>query len=469
MYLYERLIQIQREKLTSFHVPGHKNGKLLGPYFKGHNLLALDITEIPGADNLHSPMDVIKNSQTRVAKLYNTKKSYFLVNGTTCGIISMVMGTTKPGDKVIVVRDCHKSVHSGLVLGQLEPVFIMPKIDVETGLSLGLSLDSLGDVLKNNMDAKAVILTYPTYHGICSDIEGISKLVKASGMLLLVDEAHGAHFNFSSKLPMSAIEAGADIVVHSFHKSLPSLTQSSVLHINSDEVNVMKIEEMLKMHQSSSPSYLLLMSLDLAAKIMEEDGKNLIGALIKNTNEFYEAFENSKIKFIDKSYIKRQGCHDFDSTKITLLGKVSGLNPIALEETLRVDKGIQCEYANHDVCLCIATVSDDKKSLMALQKGIETCKKSEYLAVRSLIFEALPELKIKPNEALYRERESVLIQDAVGQVSGDYIIPYPPGIPLIVPGEIINERLIQILVSEKKLGLNILGLNEEGYINIIVD
>lgn len=468
-YLYERLIQIRDEKLTSFHVPGHKNGKLLSKYLDIEDLLSLDITEIPGADNLHNPESIIKNSQLRIANLYKTKKSYMLVNGTTCGIISMIMGTTKPGDKVIVVRDCHKSVHSGLALGQLEPVYIMPEIDIGTGLSLGITLESLREVIKDNADAKAVILTYPTYHGICSDIESIAKLVKYFGMFLLVDEAHGAHLKFSNRLPMSAIEAGADMVVHSFHKSLPALTQSSVLHINSDHVNVVKVEEMLKMHQSSSPSYLLMASLDIAAKIMVDEGAYLLEELIKNTDDFYESFNEASIKFIDKAYIRAGKGYDFDQTKITLLGKDSDLDPMALEETLRRDKGIQCEYSNKAICLCIATVCDDKDSLLTLKQGIETCEKSAYLPTRSLVFETLPEIKLKPNEVLYRERRRVRLEDALGQVSGDYIIPYPPGIPLVVPGEIIHEKLIQLLIREKELGLNILGLNDDGYINVIVD
>jgi len=465
MFLFEKLMEIKEENLTSFHVPGHKNGRLLDSYMENlkGTLSQIDITEIPGADDLHSAEDAILESQKRAAKLYGTKASFFLVNGTTCGIYAMIMGTTEPGDKVIVSRDCHKSVINGLFLGGLNPVYIMPEVDRGNNLILGVDPKKLEQVILENLDAKAVVLTYPTYHGICGDIDGIAEVVNKNGMLLLVDEAHGAHFKMSDLFPKSAIDAGADVVVHSVHKSLPSFTQSSMLHINSEAVDGDKIKKMLSIHQSSSPSYLLMASLDIAMDIFERRGTELVEGLMKALEVFYAQAElEENICLLTEHYLEKFGMYRLDPSKITLLGKPSNVDPNFMELLLRERFGVQAEYSNHDNILFISTIcslqEDYDKLLGALRCDEFKPYNHEY---GEFELYNLPEVLMNPKEAFYGERISVKLKDACGEISGEYVIPYPPGIPLLAPGERITEEVVALIRNEKSLGLNITGMKNK--------
>jgi len=465
-FLYDKLLDIKEEKLTSFFVPGHKNGNLLKTYFPG-NIGAYDVTEIPGTDNLHEPESAIRHSQERAANLYGCKKSYFLVGGTTCGILSMIMGTTKPGDKVIVVRDCHKSVLNAIKIGHLEPVYIMPHIDRETGLSFGVTEENLKQVLEQNQDAKAVILTYPTYHGVCTDIRAITAMVHDYNMLMLVDEAHGAHLFLSDQLPPSSLTSGADIVVHSTHKSMPSFTQSSILHVNSDRINISRVEEMLQIHQTTSPSYLLMASLDLAMEIASKDGRALMTQLLSQLSTFEKRIEAEGIKILTDHYVKSKGDFSLDPTKVTVLSRQSNIDTNYIEDHLRRGYGIQCEYSNHRICLFVSSIANEADDFLMLCKALMDCRNKRSQASNYLLADFVPELVLKPSEAMYRESKVVDLIDSEGMISGDNIVPYPPGIPIIIPGERITRDIISFVEMSLANGIRITGLDDLSRIRVI--
>ena len=289
--------EIINNNLVSFHVPGHKLGKIydrLGYSNILESLYKMDTTEILGTDNLHSPEGIIKESQERAARVFNSKNTYYLVNGSTCGIQAAMMSVCNPKDKIIVNRDCHQSVINTLILGDIEPAYIYPQIDNKTNILMGIKIEDAIDTIDKNLDAKAILLTYPTYYGKVYDLKTICNYAHSKGMMVIVDEAHGAHLGLSDKLPMTALEQGVDIVVQSTHKTLPSFAQSSMIHIQGERVNQERLTSILRMIESSSPSYMLMSSLELAVDIYETKGKDLMDELLDNIYIFKKNMEEYK-------------------------------------------------------------------------------------------------------------------------------------------------------------------------------
>ena len=295
--ILNQLGEIINNNLVSFHVPGHKLGKIydrLGYSNILESLYKMDTTEILGTDNLHSPEGIIKESQERAARVFNSKNTYYLVNGSTCGIQAAMMSVCNPKDKIIVNRDCHQSVINTLILGDIEPAYIYPQIDNKTNILMGIKIEDAIDTIDKNLDAKAILLTYPTYYGKVYDLKTICNYAHSKGMMVIVDEAHGAHLGLSDKLPMTALEQGVDIVVQSTHKTLPSFTQSSMIHIQGERVNQERLTSILRMIESSSPSYMLMSSLELAVDIYETKGKDLMDELLDNIDIFKKNMEKYK-------------------------------------------------------------------------------------------------------------------------------------------------------------------------------
>ncbi|KUK07839.1 MAG: Arginine/lysine/ornithine decarboxylase, partial [Caldanaerobacter subterraneus] len=267
--LYDALMEYVKKETVPFHMPGHKQGRVL-PKEYIENLAKIDLTEVPGLDNLHNPDGPILEAEKLAAKAFGSKQAFFLVNGSTAGIYAAMYAVLNPTDKVLVMRNSHKSVYNGVVLTQSIPVYLLPEIDYENGIAMGIDVEKLEEVLQKERDVKAVVVTHPNYYGFCSDIEKIVDIVHKYGKILIVDEAHGAHFPFSNNLPKSSIKAGADIVVQSLHKTLTSFTQTSILHLNSDRVDVDRLKYSLSLFQSTSPSYILMSSIDMAREYMEK-------------------------------------------------------------------------------------------------------------------------------------------------------------------------------------------------------
>jgi arginine/lysine/ornithine decarboxylase len=461
--LFKGLCDIKKEDNISFHVPGHKFGRLIKPYLEREKILIedIDFTEIDGTDNLHDADGIIKNSQDMASSLYGSRKSFFLVNGTTCGIMAMILATLNKNDKLVLPRNCHKSVYSAIQLGEINPYFIYPKVDSDSGMTIGVGSDDVIKAINECPDAKAILITYPNYSGVACDIKKIAQIAKENKMLLLVDEAHGAHLPFSSGLPISALEAGADIVVQSTHKTLPSFTQSSILHIGSELIDERRISYYLGMFQSSSPSYILMSSIDIAMDIMRNDGEKLIKNLLSEILSLKCEISVLGYNIYDETL--NEDIFDFDNTKICLSGKSLGLTGHELENILK-DKKIICEYSTQTYCLLVASVANTKEDFNILKEALIDIKENHSKDKGLENVENFDIIKVEKcdNTKFSRnmKKKSIDYKNAKGLVSGDFIVPYPPGVPIICPGEIINEEVLKRLEYFCKTDYKVIGLCE---------
>lgn len=471
MPVLEGLIKYAGEGNIPFHMPGHKsnirNFQELDEIKK--NLYGIDLTEVPGTDNLHLPEDIILQGEKLAARAFGAYKSYFLVNGSTCGIYSMIMGNTRPGDKIIVQRNCHRSVYMACLMGGLETVYITPEVIPEFGIPGGLSLMQVKKTIEENRDAKAVVVTYPSYYGICSDLKAIADLAHKSNMLLLVDEAHGAHLGFSDGVPKSALSLGADASVISLHKSTPAMTQCSLLN-TSKGVDDEGISFMLRVFQSTSPSYVLMASIDAARHIMESRGSELLGELLENISIFRDKAENLKgFRLLDKSLTGKHGVHDVDLTKLVIFSYMGGRE---LEKVLRRDYRIQVEMSDLNNAVLIGSVGDNKECYNALYNALKDLDKAEgqegsYGVPGNAQTEYIQAISMR--EAYYSSKERIRLEDAAGRISCELAAPYPPGIPVLLPGEIITREIIEFICCQIENGIPINGLQDSTgeYIGVI--
>ena len=460
---YKELLEIARKDKYRYHMPGHKGKKEIFGDF-GENLLSIDFTEVEGTDNLHNPKTIIKSLQKRLSNIYHTKKSYILINGSTVGLQSAILSQSMPKDKVIIQRDCHKAVYNSLVLGDLNPEYIWTDYNKELHIKEPIDVEKFRNIIKKYR-AKLVVVTYPTYYGICSDIEKIAEISHENNALLIVDEAHGAHLKFSKKLPKGAEDLGADIVVQSLHKTLPAFTQTSALHVCSDRVDVGSLESFLKMLQSSSPSYILMSSVDIALDYMMKKG-------IKNLDNILE-----EIRFLKKDkediFISKEKIEDafkcrYDESKLLINLYKKGFTGSETEKILRDHYGIYTEL--WDIVYDLAYVSpcdtlDDIRHIFDSVSEI-TCneKTKEYQSLEFQVYK--PKKEVSLREAFYSEKIKIDIEDCENRISGDFIIPYPPGIPIICPGEIIIEKHVKYLKKLIRENIEILGI-EENCISIL--
>lgn len=468
--ILNNLIKISKRDMVSFHTPGHKNGKIFEKYHSNfiniNNMGKLDLTELPDTDNLHGPEGMIKEAQERAAKFFGAKDTFFLVNGTTCGIYSMIMAVTNPGDKIIVPRDCHRSVINGIILAGLTPIYIKPEIFSEGLLRMAIKPETVERALIENPDAKAVIITYPNYHGICSDIEKISQIVHKYNKVFLVDEAHGSHLRLSDKLPVTALDAGADIVVQSTHKTLPAYTQSSMLHVKSQAIDLDKLKFMISLNQSTSPSYILMASLDMAVTIALEEGQHLMEKVIDSINLMKKELSDiTGFNILGKDIIGEYGVKDIDITKIAINFKEFGIDGVTVADILRNKYNIQIEMCDIYNILAIASIGNEANDFHRLTKALKNIHSDKKIPHKKFQLPEysfmIPEMKILPREAIYRKSKYVPFTESRGNISGEYIIPYPPGIPLICPGEVITNELIEYVEILKENGLNIIGTSDK--------
>ena len=465
-YILNQLGEIVNNNIVSFHVPGHKLGKIydrLGYSNILENIYKMDTTEILGTDNLHSPDGIIKKSQERAARVFKSKNTYYLINGSTCGIQGAIMSVCNPKDKIIVNRDCHQSVINTFILGDIEPVYIYPQIDTKTNILMGIKIEDAINTINDNLDAKAILLTYPTYYGKVYDLKTICDYAHSKGMIVIVDEAHGAHLGLSNRLPMTALEQGADIVIQSTHKTLPSFTQPSMLHIQGERINQDRLTSILRMIESSSPSYMLMSSLELAVDIYEKKGEFLMEELLHNIDIFKNNInKNEHIKIYN----------DDDITKIFISSKELGITGYELDEMLRINYNIQVELSNYYGVLLICTIGNDRADFEALEYALEdiSLNYKNDKSIDNIEYPMnIPVKELSPREAFYNEKKSVKIYDSIDKICGEYIIPYPPGICLVSPGEIITKEVIDYILVCNKKGMNISGIKDSKleYIQII--
>lgn len=464
--IINELSEIVDKDLISFHVPGHKLGKIydrLGYTSIIEKMYKMDTTEIIGTDNLHLPEGIIRKSQQRASEAFKSDYTYYLINGTTCGIQASIMAICYPKDKLIVNRDCHQSVINGCILGDIKPVYINSNINKENNIINGVGVNEVINVINSNLDAKAILLTYPTYYGCTYDLKTICDYAHNKNMIVIIDEAHGAHLGLSDELPQTALEQGADIVIQSTHKTLPSFTQSSMIHTKGNRVDNNRLEVNLRMIQSSSPSYTLMASLELAVDIYINSGKELMSELLFNIYKF---------KYNIKNKIPMNIYNDYDKTKIFIESKKLGLTGYKLEEVLRYKYNIQVELSNYYGILLICSIGNISKDFDILEKALIDIynKCNDEIYIEEIIYPRdIPIQALTPREAFYKPKKSVKIYESVGKISGEYIIPYPPGISLLSPGEIISKDIIDYILHCSKKGMSVNGIKDSSleFIQII--
>lgn len=463
---------------VGFHTPGHKQGKGMdAEFFDLVTPLGLktEVSLMEELDDLHEPAMCIKEAQDLAAELYNADSSYFVINGTTGAIHAMIMAAVNPGDKIIIPRNAHRSVIGGVILNGAEPIFVLPEVDIELGIAMAVSPEQIEQAIKEHPDAKAVLVVYPTYYGVASDIEKIASIVHKNKMLLLVDEAHGPHLKFSNYLPIQAIDAGADIVAQSTHKILGAMTQCSMLHARHHRIDVQKLKTMISLVQSTSPNYLLLASLDVARRQMAVEGK----ALLKRAVDLSIWLRN-EINKIEGLYcfgeekLGAQGAYALDITKLTVTVKGLYMTGAEAEKILRCKYKIQVELSDLYNILFILSYADGQREaetlLMALRKLAEEVKQNStpINALACVIYPYKILTKQSPRQALFAVKREMQFHESAGCICGEMITFYPPGIPLICPGEVITQELIDYCKMMQQSGLKVVGPNDASLTTIQV-
>ena len=485
--LYNKIKCYTDTEVIPMHMPGHKRNKKL-PKFLPYNV---DITEIDGFDNLHDMQGILKEASENASEVFRVKKSYFLINGSSGGILSAIYSQTAFNDNVIIARNCHKAVYNALELSKLNATYITPKFDSELNINGEIDSNELNNLLNKNKGVKCVVITSPTYEGIVSDIKAVAKVCHSHNALLIVDEAHGAHLGFSNKFPKSARSMGADIVINSLHKTLPALTQCAILHICSNRVNIVKLEKALAMFETSSPSYILMSSIDYCINLLREKSNKLFDYYSKNLDMVYSELKNLKhLKLL--KFTGNASAYDFDKGKLIISAKNTEISGKTLAQILREKHKIEVEMASINYIIAMTSICDSKlnfkrfiKAIKAIDENIENkaekqltngtlkqkiiqsnlnntnaqninkqrISKKQNINISGELFASaqnLPIYKCKDTQG-----KLFNIKDCVGKTALEFIWLYPPGIPMLVSGEVITKEFIERLQQLDRLGLEI--------------
>lgn len=450
-----------RKNSLRFHMPGHKGRRIpdTGAKILQKNLYRWDVTEIPGLDNLHAPRGAIKRSQRLLARLYGADRSFFLVNGSTSGVIAMITAAVKPGQKLIVSRATHKSLLWGLIISGALPVYVMPELNKELGVYTQVTPNRVEERINSHSDAGAVLLTNPTYQGFCPDLREISDLAKKKGLSVLVDEAHGPHLGFSPALPSSAGELGADAWVQSPHKILTSLTQTAWLHMKGSKLKADELAEAVSLVTSTSPSYILMASMELARLVMEKKGKELVENCLETAS--YARYRiNLKTPFscVGKEMRQRNGIYDIDLSRLMVNVSQAGYSGFEVETILRQNFNIYAEYADFCNVYFLVGFAHTKKHMNKLVRALAAFKPKKRSFAFPLLPEELPAKHLKPRDAFLAEGEYLPINEARGRILKRALVPYPPGIALAMPGELLESCHIKWAASFIKAGGELQGL-----------
>lgn len=471
--LVEGVLKYIKENNLRFSMPGHKGGKGFKTTDMGrdmyNNFIDADITEVEGVDNLHNPNGIIKESQKYLADFYGSKKSYFLINGSTSGNLVMVFSSFNEGDKVIVERNCHKSIFNAIILRKLKPIYIKNKIHYKYNAPLSIDEEYFFNILNENKDAKGIILTYPNYYGICPDLKFIIDESKKRNMRVLIDSAHGAHFGLCKELPESAVKLGADMVVMSSHKTLPSLTQTAYLHVCGN-VDIDKVNFYLGMFLSTSPSYILMCSMDYARFYLEEQGEKDYIKLIDICKRYRIKINNIKgFNIIGKEDLEDSSL-DIDVTKY-IINLERGYSASKLLDYLRKNH-IQSEMNDSQNVVLIFSPFNNEEEFKKLYEALKKCPldnlKNEYYDILNY---DIPESKLIPHEVINKNTKYISLEDSQGKVCSKAIVPYPPGIPLVTLGEVISKDIIKATQYYLQNGTDVMGVNkmDKNYMVQVVD
>ena len=471
-YLYEKLEAYGKSDYYGFHMPGHKRNS---DVTQANLPYGIDITEIEGFDNLHHAEEIIREAEVRAASMYHAEETHYLINGSTAGILSAVMGCTKKGGKILMARNCHKSVYHAVFLNELRPVYIYPEFDETMELNMAVSPEKIERLLEEHKEVQAVVLTSPTYDGVLSDIERISEIVHQKKIPLIVDEAHGAHFGFHPYFPENANTKGADVVIHSLHKTLPALTQTALIHLNGTRIDRRKIRNYLHIFQTSSPSYVLMASMDECLRTGAEQGDVLFETYVKN-------LESKRVELKKLKHIRLMETEEFDRSKLVLSVKDTILkkeNRVftgkMLYERLLLEYHLQMEMAAGSYVIAMTSIGDTKEGMDRLLSALfeideELEKNSEeekryYLPRQEQVLTSFEVEGMRRMENV----KSLSWKESAGFISMEYAYLYPPGIPLIVPGERITKETAAMLVDYQNKGFSVEGISVENYIEVLIN
>jgi arginine decarboxylase len=458
--LFDAVRKYVDEKVVQFHVPGHKQGRGLEEFrdYVGERVLQMDANGMEDLDSANNPTGVIFEAEKLMAQAFGAQNAFFLVNGTTAGVQAMIMSVCEPGDKILIPRNAHKSTIGGIILSGALPVYIQPEIDEKLGIALGITVESLKKAIKEHPHAKAVFIVNPTYYGAASDLKSIVRIAHRHEMAVLVDEAHGAHMRFHDDFPLTAMEVGADMSAASIHKTAGSLTQSSVLLLRSNMISPDRVKQVLNLTQTTSSSYILMSSLDVARKQLATRGIDMLEETLELVRWAREELNKvDGIYAFGKELIGVPGCFDFDETKLGVNVRGLGYTGFQVESKLRKEYNVQVEMSDLYNILAIVSIGDRKQDLDALIQALkDIASKTEVLEIKTAtLIPHSPKMIVTPRDAFYSPKKVVRLEDSEGEISGEMVMAYPPGIPVICMGERINREIIDYInvLKEQKCQL----------------
>ena len=462
--IYDALKRFDKMRVVPFDVPGHKRGKGNPELVKllGEDCVKLDVNSMEPLDNLCHPISVIKEAEELTAEAFGAAHAFLMVGGTTSAVQGMILSSVKQGEKIIMPRNMHRSVMGALVLSGAVPVYINPDCDERLGIPLGMRMRDVEQAVLDNPDAKAILVNNPTYYGICSNLKEIVRLAHAHGMRCLVDEAHGTHFYFGKTLPVSAMEAGADMAAVSMHKSGGSLTQSSLL-LTGPRISPGYVRQIINLTQTTSGSYLLLSSLDISRRNLALRGEETFEKVIKMAE-----YARQEINEIGGYYafshelINQDSVYDFDMAKLSVNTLQMGLAGIEVYDLLRDEYDIQVEFGDLGNILAYLSVGDRPRDIECLVGALAEIKRRFGKAETGLMKQSYikPQVCCSPQKAFYAEKESLPLEQASGRVCSEFLMCYPPGIPILAPGERITDEILEYIVYAKEKGCSMTGTED---------
>ncbi len=471
--LVEKVIEYIGQNRLPFHMPGHMRGGVipepLAEWF-GEGLYKFDLTEVQGLDYLHTSSGVIGEAQKYAADAFGVRETKFLINGTTVGVQAMMLSSVWNEEKIILQRNSHRCTVGGLILGGLEPAYVMPDYNSDIGEYTSITPTTLSNAMKRHPSAKAVLMTTPNYFGLASDIQTLASMATIKGLRVLVDEAHGAHFMFHPEMPMSACQCDVDCVTQSAHKTLPTMTQSSLLHVVTARAATDRLKMILVLLQSSSPSYVFMSSLDAARRYMAIHGQERLTQILEMADWLRD--EINKIPGLrcpGSEVVGRQGVVGFDRTKITINVSELGLSGWEAERILNNEYNVEIELSDADNFLCFLTVGtkwEYAKGLVEVLKKLAS-KKYDCRPHVKVPLPEIPPLEMLPRKAFYSKSELVSLRQAIGRVAADVVCPYPPGIPTLIHGELITSQIVDYIEQLNSQKAFIQGLINGEIIKVI--
>ena len=468
--LDQKLIEYTQSNIYPFHMPGHKRRPIDFP-----NPYTIDITEIDGFDNLNHAEEILRDAQQRAAELYGAKRSFYLVNGSTCGLLAAICAAAPKKSRILVARNSHKAVYHGIFLNEYDAVYLYPEV-ADIGIQGQITADAVEEKLTLYPDIAAVVITSPTYDGVVSDIRSIAETVHRRGIPLIVDEAHGAHFGFGGGFPENAVKLGADVVIVSLHKTLPSFTQTALLHVCSDRIKEKNIAKYLGIFETSSPSYIFMAGMEKCIRMVKDEGQELFSNYRKLLDDFYaKAGKLAQIHVLTKADLSERESYAFDDGKILMFPDPDYLNGKELYDMLLSEYRLQMEMVTDKYVVAMTSIMDTQEGFDRLIHALydidqklgqkKNTKSAAKLESRSVYTENKKMMQMRDAEDA--PQQEIPLEESVGKVSAGFVFLYPPGIPIIVPGEEISGKFVKDMKQCIQLGLDVEGLSPDGRITIV--